>query len=326
MYLARYYKRGRTHYVIRQSYADGNGLSSRNLFDLGHDPSQFITYVGGKGYYYSEQLTETLSQAGIDADDTQLDRLLFDFLDPEIQRVIVGFDRSRNRTAPSAITEKGSPFAAPHLFDRRRYHYLRFGQSDQRHIGRIPNHIFRPLYAKSRDELEQYFMAQEGRLRTHELSNYVSTIFELRRFIPDRETDAPLLEQMDRHFVSRLCRLDTDEIFWAGIPTGYRLRDYLGRYAIVYFDLDPPHQSPWQAYVEDFINRHRAYRPPPKVRIKLEEAGRLFGMQWKVLKTLDKRSLTRLYRRLALKHHPDLGGDPELFRRLTDYYKILLKR
>ncbi|MCJ8500088.1 hypothetical protein [Desulfatitalea alkaliphila] len=326
MYLARVYDGGRLHYVIRQSYPADGRLRSRDLFDLGPDPAAFIVYVGGRGYYYAEPLLSALAEADAAADPDALDRLLFEFLDPEIQRVIAGFDRRRRRTAHRSLAMDGDAMPPPHLFDRRRYHYLRFGHSEQRHIGRVPESVFHPLYAKSRDELEQYFWAEERRLRLHEKAAYVNTIFELRRFVPDPASDRTLLEQMDRYFVSRLCRLDADERFWTDLPHPGRLRDYLVRYAILYFDLDPPRQSPWQAYVEDFINRHRTYHPPAKVRIKLEEAGHLFGLPWKTLKKLDQRSLTRLYHRLALKHHPDQGGDPELFRRLTDYYKVLLKR
>jgi hypothetical protein len=326
MYLARLNKQGKTRYVIRQSYAAGGCMQSRDLFDLGGDPARFIVYVGGAGYYYHDELLDALTDAGAAADPEQLDRLFFEFLDARIQRVIHGFDRSRRRTAAAAIAGNREPAASPHLFDKRRYHYLRFGHSEQRAIDRVPEKIFRPLHARSRDELEQYFLAEERRLKTHEKAAYVATIFDLNRFVPDPRADSALIEQMDAYFVSRLCRLDADARFWAGAPPEGRLRDYLVRYAVIYFDLDPPGRSPWQAYVEDFINRHRAYHPPMKVRVKTEEAGRLFGLQWKELKILDKRSLSRLYRRLALKHHPDQGGDPELFRRLTHYYKVLLKK
>ena len=89
------------------------------------------------------------------------------------------------------------------------------------------------------------------------------------------------MAQMDAFFLSKLCRLNKDRAFWADLPTGHCLHDYLVRYAVMYFDYAPPQPSPWQAYVEDFIRRHRVYHPPQSVQIKLEEAGRLFGMPWK---------------------------------------------
>jgi len=327
MYLARLKKQGKTHYLIRHSYLEGDRMKSRDLFDLGPDPSRYIVYVGGNGYYYDEALHEALSDAGMATDPDDLDRILFEFLEPHIQRVIVGFDRGRRHARqPAALTSAQTPPQPVHLFDKRRYHYLRFGHSEQRHIQRVPEKVFRPLYAKSRDELEQYFLAEERTLRSHQRAFYVSVIFELKRFVPDEPADRPLIEQMDAFFISRLCCLNADPEFWSDTTETGGLREDLVKYAIMYFDYQAPHSSPWQAYVEDFIRRHRAYHPPRSVQIKIEEAGRLFGMPWKELKTLDRASLTRLYRKLALKFHPDQGGDPELFRKLSQYYQVLSKK
>ncbi|KJS32065.1 MAG: hypothetical protein VR64_08065 [Desulfatitalea sp. BRH_c12] len=326
MYLARWRKQGRTHYTIRQSFIDRGCMKSRDLFDLGTDPRRHIVYVGGNGYYFDDDLQEGLERAGVQVDQDALDRIFFEFLDPKIQRVIDGFDRGRRRAGRKAIEAAAEALCAPHIFDKRRYHYLRFGHSDQRRIDQVSERIFSPLYAKSRDEREQYFLTEERRLRPHERPFYVSTIFELKRFMPDNDSEKPLWEQMDAYFVSRLCHLNDDRGFWADLPVERALRDYLVKYAIMYFDFDPPRRSPMQAYVEDFIKRHRIYHPPRTVQIKLEEAGRLFGLSWKELEKLDKISLSRLYRRLALKHHPDKGGDPDLFRRVTQYYTMLSKK
>jgi hypothetical protein len=327
MYLACFKKEGKTRFVIRQSYLDGDRMKSRDLFDLGTDPTRYIVYVGGSGYYYDAAVHEALSEAGVENGQDELDRILFDFLNPRIQRVIHGFDRGRRHAkSPIALTSGQDSPRSVHLFDKRRYHYLRFGHSEQRHIHRIAEKIFRPLYAKSRDELEQYFLAEERFLKAHQRPLYVSVIFELKRFVPDNAQDMPLLDQMDAFFISRLCRLNADARFWSDAPIETGLRDYLTKYAIMYFDFEAPHSSPWQAYVEDFIHRHRAYHPPRMVQIKIEEAGRLFGMPWKALKRLDQVSLSRLYRKLALKLHPDQGGDPELFRKLTHYYQVLSKK
>lgn len=326
MYLARWRKKGEINYTIRQSYFEGGKIKSRDVYQLGTDPASHIVYVGGNGYYYDDEIQEALDNAGLQMDQNDLDELFFEFLTPRIQRVIHGFDRRRRHCPPVGIAEGQVLRTAPSLFDKRRYHYLRFGHSDQRHIERVQEKIFRPLHAKSRDELEQYFMAEEQRLKVHERASYVAVIFELSRFIPDHRSTRTMLDQLDEYFVARLCRLNADERFWAGLPAENRLRDYLIRYAIMYFDYALPQRSPWQAYVEDFIRHHRTYHPPQSEKIKLDEAGRLFGRPWKELEKLDRSALSRLYRQLALKYHPDQGGDPDLFRRLSKYYKVLSSR
>ena len=65
MYLARQIIKHKTHYYIRASYPEGDCFKSRDLFDLGSDPTQFITYPGGHGYYYDEVIEETLAEATV---------------------------------------------------------------------------------------------------------------------------------------------------------------------------------------------------------------------------------------------------------------------
>ena len=52
-------------------------------------------------------------------------------------------------------------------------HYLRFGQMDQRDIGRLPIKFFRILNNKSRDEIEQTLMTMEAELSPREYKAYV---------------------------------------------------------------------------------------------------------------------------------------------------------
>jgi len=326
MYLARLIYQGKRCYIIRQSYVDDGHMKSRDLFDLGDDPTRHIVYVGGNGFYYTDELLDGIAQAGTNATQEQLDELLFDFLKPSVQRVIEGFDRSYQRSSHIAVSSEAGHLPPPHPFDKRRLCFLRFGRNARGRIDRLPEKFFRRLYAKSRDELEQYFLYQESFLKPHERPVYLSEIFNLNRFVPESRTDLTLLDQMDAFFISQLCRLDQDERFWAGMHHGERLHDYLVKYAIMHFDALPQQRPTWQAYAQEFINQHRTYHPPARVKIKLEEAGRLFGLPWKKLKTLDPSSLARLYRRLALRHHPDRGGDSDTFRRLTQYYQVLRKR
>lgn len=120
------------------------------------------------------------------------------------------------------------------------------------------------------------------------------------------------------------CLIKADENFWAGWESWDWLQEYLVKYVIMYFDFEIPRHSPFQDYLNDFRNRHRTYTPPQKVRIKMEEAGRLFETGWEKLKKMDLRAFSRLYRKMAMKHHPDQGGDPETFMKLKEIYEGLV--
>jgi hypothetical protein len=330
MYLARKVIRQKSRYYIRESYADNGGYKSRDLFDLGNDPSRYIIYPGGHGYYYDESVEAALNAKGLHPRQDDLDNIFWDFLDPEIRRVIEGFDRSRAQ--PRATVNRcdfgEETVQSVHLFDKRRVLYLKSAQIDQRHIHRVSPRFFAACHNKSRDELEQAFMVQERILAPRERASYVYVIFDLQRFFthPDarKMPDSRQLKTFDDFFIEALCRLNDDVHFWAGMPVSDRLQDYLIRYAVMFFDFDLPRRSPAQDSFWEFVNRHRRYRTPRKVRIKMEEAGRLFCFPWRELKAMDREALTRLYRKMALKHHPDCGGDPETFIRLTTIYEALM--
>ena len=104
------------------------------------------------------------------------------------------------------------------------------------------------------------------------------------------------------------------------------LRQHLVRYAVMYFDSCFPSRDPFQAYLREFMNRHRFHQPPESVEISLAESARLFGVTAGELKKMDCRSLTRQYRKLAKQHHPDKGGDPEAFVKLSAAHEKLLRR
>jgi hypothetical protein len=323
MYLAR--KRINAHqtrFLIRHSFPGPNHMISRDLFDLGSDPTQFILYPGGNGYYFDPSIEDALQRQGLEVNQSDLDVIFFEFLRPEIQRVIAGFDRrckgSQNIALPGTET-------LPHIFDRRRYHFLRFGGRTDQRINQVPKKFFRPLMNKSRDEIEQYFLTAEKILRPNEIFNYTLTIFELKSFAPDTDSGQPPTAQLDACFMDQLSRLNSDSIFLAGVPEFQGLYEYLAKYKVMYFDSPAFHRISGYAYIEDFISSHRAYRPPPKVRIKIQEAEELFGRTWLELKGMDRAALTRRFRQLALKYHPDHGGDADTFLRLANYYQALLR-
>ena len=126
--------------------------------------------------------------------------------------------------------------------------------------------------------------------------------------------------------MTALCDLNQDESFWGGTPLADGLQEYLVRYAVIYFDHAFPAMMPPHDEFNDFMNRHRRYVPPKKVRLSMEEAVQLFETNWKNLKQMDARALTRLYRRQAMKHHPDRGGNERKFIKLTAFYRELIKR
>ena len=99
MYLAQKRNKQQTYYYIRETYREGSLLRSRDVFDLGTDPTRYILYPGGKGYYFDEVLEEALRERGINPTQDELDSIFWDFLDPEIQRVIQGFEKKSKNTA-----------------------------------------------------------------------------------------------------------------------------------------------------------------------------------------------------------------------------------
>jgi hypothetical protein len=208
-------------------------------------------------------------------------------------------------------------YLARKIIKKQTHYYIRDTYQDGPHL-------------KSRDEIEQYFLAQERILNPRKLKKYVYTIFDLKQYfeqiIATQRPQDLSQDKMDAYFIQRICRLNDDTVFWSGVPASGGLQPYLVKYAIMYFDHEFFATSPFQAYVNDFRNRHREYRPPAKVRMNMAEAARLFETSWQRLKKMDIKTFMRLYRRQTLKHHPDQGGDQERFIKLTKLYKGILRK
>jgi hypothetical protein len=226
MYLARLPdKKNGCRYMIRQSYADGGCYRSRDLFDLGDDPSRFIVYPGGNGFYIDTVVEDAINDQGIPASQDDLEPVFMPFLSPHIQRVINGFDRKRRAEPPS---DTCTPSDAIHLFDRYRLHYLKLGRVDHRDLGCTPDRFYAHLQHKSRDEVEYDFMAAERVLKADELAHYTYQIFDLQRFFNESyarsHPEGLDQERMDRFFVKALCQLSRDESFWLGCEDESGLR------------------------------------------------------------------------------------------------------
>jgi hypothetical protein len=313
--------------MIRHSYADGDWYRSRDLFDLGADPTQYIKYPGGNGFYIDTAVEDAIARQGVQVSQDDLESIFMPFIDPHIRRVIQGFDRrSRHRRRPDACVAA----EAVHLFDRYRLLYLKCGQIDKRRMGCMPDTFYATLQNKSRDEIEFDFIAAETILKPYERARYTYQIFDLQRFFQEHfaphHPEALDQQRMDRFFLDCLCALNKDESFWMGSANQSSLRRHLVRYAIMYFDSSFPTRDPFQDFLRDFMNRHRVHRPPESVQVSLAESARLFGVTVEALKKMDCRTLARQYRKLALTHHPDKGGDAEQFVKLTAAYHKLMKR
>jgi hypothetical protein len=332
VYLAAIKINGQIHYFIRESFRQGEHILSRDLFDLGPDPSRYIIYPGGNAFYIDEAIEDRLTELGTDGIQDELEDIFWRFVRPDIRRVLEPFRRRQDRQRASrrkkVTTEK---IEVPlHIFDKRRLHFLKVGFTDQRYIERMPQKLFRILFNKSRDELEQRFIDMEAALAPREYKTYTFTIFNLQQFFYESYAgNHPEMlgqEQVDAHFIEQICRLNSDRKFWAGIKTGKRLHDYLVRYVLMHFDYDYAPGSFLEDYLRQFINNRRDYRPPFKSEVQtLKKASAIFGETNAALKKMSRRELARLYRRKAQKLHPDKGGDHEKFVGLTEAYHELLR-
>jgi hypothetical protein len=332
VYLAEQTIRGRKYYIIRDSlYNPGsNCWQSRDLFDLGRSPWEYIQYPGGNAFYIEECVNERLAAMGVQYDICELEELFWRFIRKEIRQKIEPFYCRRRRR--SRKTDKKN--LAEHqvqFFDKRRIYYLRCGVVDQPRVGRLPLRHFTGLLNKSRDEIEQYILQLEKSLHPREYKQYVYAIFDLQRYFKASAArsipQALDQDELDRYFIKDLCRLQKDDLFWAGFAGRNGLHDYLVRYAVMFFDYEFDGGSAWDEYLQKFINSRRFYRPPsPKTKIAITEIVEIFGETEENLQAMKKSELTRLFRQKAHELHPDKGGEHDSFVRLAEAYKELLRK
>ena len=332
LYLALEKFNGKARYFIRESYRQADRFLSRNLLDLGADPGSYIIYPGGNSFYIDQAVEDRLTDMGSTADPDELEDIFWPFVQPEIRRILEPF-RSREKRHQASRRKKGPENRLDtklHIFDRRRMHYLRFGQMNQRDIDRLPLKFFRFLHNKSRDEIEQALMVMETVLSPREYKAYTYVIFDLQRFFYESYAkNAPQMlsiDKVDAHFVEQVCRLNGDRSFWAGMKPGDRLHHYLVRYVLMYFDHDFAAGSMMEDYLRQFINDRRDYQMPTATPASiLKNGSSAFGEPQALLKRMSRKELARLYRQKALDMHPDKGGNHDEFVKLTDAYHALLK-
>ena len=332
MYLARKHIQGALHYIIRESYRDGDVLRSRDLFDLGSDPARYIVYPGGNSFYIREDVRDSLTRQGIESADHELDEIFWRFLKPRIRRALESFrhrELNYRRSNRSGRYEKGGPY---HFFDRRRLFFLKTGRAQPHGATRIPPRFFSRLDHKSRDEIEQNFIEMERDLHVREVKTYAYSIFDIQSFFRElfAKTIPEFLDQteVDRYFIEQLCSLNDDPVFWSGVQPHAHLHEYLVRYAVMFFDYDFEPRNFMADYLRRFVNSRKGYRPPPsggRKHVSLQAAGSIFGVDPSRLRQMSRSDLARLFRRKAMKLHPDKGGRHDAFVKLVDAYHSLMR-
>lgn len=332
MYLARVTKKGITSYIIRESFNDAGVIRHRDLLDLGNQPQQYIVYTGSSAFYIHDWVSSELLKKDVDPDPFELERLFYPFLEADVKYRLNSFaDRSAYRNwKPLSGERKKKIIRVTHLFDRRRLHFLRFGQVDQRRLNKSAS-IYNVLLDKSRDEIEQHVLWQEHKLRPNEYKLYLYTIFDLQRFFTQSFSltmpEALDVDKMDDHFVEQICKLNDEQSFWEGLPYRTdRLQDYLVRYVVMYFDYSFSTGGAWEEYLRNFMDSRRRFTPPSRSkRMSMSEVSTVFGVSRAELSSMSRRELKKIFREKARELHPDKGGNHESFIELADAYNEIMR-
>jgi hypothetical protein len=337
LYLKRVYARDGYHYILSESCYEDECWKHRPLIDLGSNPGNYIEYPGGNSFYVKESLLATVQEMAERFSEDELEKLFMPFVDPHIRRLVERFERPRESPKPWSSLSSREVLKEQkelHSFDKRRLHYLRFGRVQMGDLDRRPSRFLQILTEKSRDEIEAMMEKMELALRPHERRVYVYTAFHLqnhfRHMVTRNHPSALDPDKVDASFLEDICRLNHDKRFFEGVPLHdhHSLHPYLIKYLILYFDNDFVSGTFWNQYVEDFMWKHQFYQKPrssPQSQTSHHEACKCFEISLEDFKQMDRQKLTRYYRRLAKKTHPDRGGESKRFVEITAAYETLLK-
>jgi len=334
LYLARSVLSTPLQYSLRLSYwnSERDQFRTSLLLQLGSEPEDFLHYPNDTCFNLDIDLVFQIEKLCGKDMESELEQLLWPFVDPSVKRKMEHFffrqkSPGRIKADVKLLSCDGQPI---HFFDKRRMHFLRFGATDQGRIFHLPPRLEAKLLNRSRDELEQYFLEEEAKLREFELKSYLYTALNLQshfsetfaRSIP--QALAP--EKIDQAFLDELCKLNEDTGFWQERKNYMRLPDYLIRYLILFFDSSFPRRNRDVNQSQDFMDDHRQFRwPERKGTVSDDDISSLFGEDAEHLRNATKKEIIRLYRRKAKSMHPDKGGDQKKFIQLTVAYEELLR-
>ena len=303
--------------------------------DLGRYPGDYIEYFGGNSFYFKEELEETLLDKGVTYSTDDLEEIFKPFLDPHIRRIIENFERPGSRLKQWSVCPDEEILkhqSALHSFDKRRLYYLRCGQVNIPNLDDHPLKFFSVLFEKSRDEIEHIIAETELLLRPNEIRRYLYAALHLQTHFSHLLTrhQPEILDplQVDHHFLEEICKINSDEPFFTGVEFTHpiSLHPYLVKYVILYFDhaFDPG--LAWDEHMQKFKWSHQFYRRPSSTGAATmadKEACQCLGLTQEELRKMDLKQLTRHYRKLAKKAHPDIGGDEKTFIKIKEAYESL---
>lgn len=327
MYLAYEKNRGRPHFFLRESLTLDNELTFRDLYDLGPDPSSVIVYPGGNAFYFDEKLEDALSASGAVYNSDELEEIFRPWLKPDIRQAVETFMNRSCRSTRKKLTKSQQQEILRSVpdFDKRRAHYLRFGNMDQGPVENMPAVLFLEHAHKSRDEIEQQFFRQESCLKARELKSYVYVVFDLQRFfqgmLAKKMPQALDQDRVDEYFLSEICRINKTLHHQDKI-----LDPHMIKYLIMFFDHAYADTTLLDDLAKDFMNRHRDFTPRPVKSVSVENACKIFHISREELTAMTRKHLTRRYRKLARQVHPDTGGSHEKFVELNNAYETLLEK
>ncbi|RMD60131.1 MAG: hypothetical protein D6828_00455, partial [Nitrospirae bacterium] len=297
-------------------------------------PQKYIVYPGGNTYYIDEKVELSILEQGFEVDTFKLQDLFWPFVDPKLKRMLFSFRNiERRKFRPISRKKLSEMQSSIHEFDKRRFHFLRFGCINQGDINDMPYRFYNRLLNKCRDEIEQLIWYEEERcLKSGEYKYYVYAALNLARFFPKNRmaTMAPYAldqDKMDEYFLQEICILNRDKTFFDEHDPDEGLSEYLKRYVIMYFD----NQFTGSSYVNEsfyeyFSKRYKQNQfTPTKDYISIKESCRILGIKEEDYKKMTLKEFKKTFRRLAHKCHPDKGGEHEKFLRVCQAYESLLE-
>ena len=336
MYIGAVRQKREKRFTLRETYREAGVWMCRDILDLGEDPSSFIEYEGGFDFNFRPELERELLARGVEYSPQELEGVFLPFFKPQIRKFLEGFRTAR---VPSGKLRKYSEEdltryqAELHPFDVRRLHYLKFGRMDMGAVEGRPWKFLNVLSCRCRDEIEAILGEMERALPPMERASYVYTSLHIQECFPGhmlRHRPFGLdLDEVDACLLRELCRLNLDERFFSGmdLPEEGALHPYLVKYAVYYFDGAFAPNVRIDEFLHEFVRRRRpGGAPPPRSSMPFQEACQVLGIPPEEVLKMGRTELTRRFRRLALKMHPDKGGDHRTFVRLKEAYELLIAR